>query len=230
MTKLLFIISSLTILVCNCGNDTTKDKGNAASIIRKDDISKYNGLRGTWVRQNKEGFTLIEIKDSSNILYYDFLDREADLQKPTSDRFWYYKSQATLGYWDSSLIWIATDKFRFDYKLKGDTLIEVDKMGDQRTFIKVYTEEQKAFKDFNEADLKGKITYIKRVDPSEFFILDNVDWEYSFTSVASGTPDNKTFSGIATIGDSIMKPPYADILTLYKRDSKQYLKFAFVRR
>ena len=135
-----------------------------------------------------------------------------------------------MGYWDSSAIWISTDKFRFDYKLKGDTLIEFDKMGDQGTFIKVKTDEEKAFKDFNAANLKGKITNVTKVDPSEFFVLDNVDWEYSFTSIASGVSKGKTFSEIAAVDDSIIKPSYADTLTLYKRDSKQYFKFAFVRR
>ncbi len=50
-----------------------------------------------------------------------------------------------MGYWNNagnsykanSDIWIATDKFRFDYKLKGDTLIEFDKMGDQGALIKI---------------------------------------------------------------------------------------------
>jgi hypothetical protein len=197
---------------------------------QKIDTAKYEGLHGTWVRQNKAGFTLIEIKDTSNVLYYDFLDRQMDLGKPTSDRFWYYKSKATMGYWDSSAIWISTDKFRFDYKLKGDTLIEFDKMGDQGTFIKVQTDEEKAFKDFNAANLKGKIKYVTKVDPSEFFVLDNVDWEYSFTSVASSSSNNKTFSDVAAIGDSIYKPSFADTLSLYKKDGKQIFKFAFVRR
>lgn len=208
------------------------------SFNQEVDTTAYKGLRGTWVRHNKTGFTLIEIKDTSDVLYYQFLDKEADLSKPTSDRYWYYKSKATMGYWTSPNnpyktdgdIWIATDKFRFDYKLKGDTLIEFDKMGDEGTFIKVQTEEEKAFKDFNAADLKGKIKYVTKVDPSEFFILDNIDWEYSFTSVASNSSNNRTFSEVAAIGDSIIKASFADTLTLYKKEGKQHFKFIFVRR
>ena len=72
-------------------------------------------------------------------------------------------------------------------------------MGDRGYFIKVYTEEQKAFKDFYAANLNGKITFLTKVDPSEFFVLDSVDREYSFTSMASSASDNKTFSDIAVI-------------------------------
>jgi len=50
-----------------------------------------------------------------------------------------------MGYWNNPKdsfkadvdIWIHTDKFRVDYKLKGDTLIEIDKMGEQGKLIKV---------------------------------------------------------------------------------------------
>lgn len=77
-----------------------------------------------------------------------FLDREIELGKPTHDGYWYYKSKATMGYCNSpenpykanADIWIATGKFLYDYKLKGDTLIESDKMGDQGKFIRVYND------------------------------------------------------------------------------------------
>jgi hypothetical protein len=52
-----------------------------------------------------------------------------------------------MGYWNrpdnpvkaDADIWISTDKFHFDYKLKGDTLIEYDKMGEQEKFIRLLT-------------------------------------------------------------------------------------------
>jgi hypothetical protein len=237
MTKLLFILPILTIIFCCCGTQTSQDKTKAGSISQIVDTTEYKGLHGTWVRHNKTGFTLIEIKDTSYVLYYQFLDRQMDLAKPTSDRFWYYKSKATMGYLNSPAnpykadvdIWIGTDKFRFDYKLKGDTLIEFDKMGEQGIFIKVQTDEEKAFKDFNAANLNGKIKYVTKVDPSEFFSLENKDWEYSFMSTPSSASNNKTFSDVAEVGDSIIKPSYGDTLTLYKKDSKQYFKFSFVQ-
>ncbi|MBS1755630.1 MAG: hypothetical protein JST34_16445 [Bacteroidetes bacterium] len=229
MTKLLLTICILTSISFSC-NQATNEKDETSKKVQQIDTTKFTGLHGTWVRHNKEGFTLIEIKDTSNIFYYQFADRKAYIDTITTDRYWYYKSKATLGYWDSSAIWISTDKFRFDYRLKDDTLIEFDKMGNQGKFIKVYTDEEKAFKEFNAADLKGRITSLTKVEPLEFFVLDNIEWQYSFTSIATKLSNSKTFSDIAAIGDSVIKPAYADTLTCYKKDTKQYFKFTFVRR
>jgi hypothetical protein len=228
MTPPLSTVCFLIIIFCGC-NQASNNKGDTSKKGPLD-TPKYEGLQGKWIRHNKEGFTLIEIKDTSNILYYQFADRKAVIDTITNDRYWYYKSKATMGHWDSTTIWISTDKFRFDYKIKGDTLIEFDKMGDQGRFIKVYTDEEKAFKEFNATSLKGKITYVNKVDPSEFFVLDNLNREYSFSSIANNTSGNKIFSEIAAIGDSVVKPAYADTLMLYKNDTKQYFKFSFVRR
>lgn len=151
MTKLLLILTISTVVFFSCGSQSSQEKKKVALAAQKVDTTEYKGLHGTWVRHNKAGFTLIEIKDTANILYYQFLDRETDLGKPMSDRYWYYKSKATMGYWNSPDnpykadvdIWIATDQFRFDYKLKGDTLIEFDKMGDQGKFVKVDNDNEK---------------------------------------------------------------------------------------
>ena len=149
MTKLFLTILIFTTVFCSCSNQTTTEKDKLTSVIKKTDTTKYNGLHGTWVRHNKEGFTLIEINDTSNVLYYEFADRKVNGDTITTDRYWYYKSKATMGYRSSPTnsykadvhIWIATDKFRFDYKMKGDTLIEFDKMGDQGNFVKVYNDD-----------------------------------------------------------------------------------------
>ncbi len=216
MTKIL-IAFYLTIFFCSCNNQTSVIKPNNKNVSQTKDITSHAGLHGTWVRHNQKGFTLIEIKDTSNILYYEFFDREADLHKPTNDRFWYYKSKAKMGYWDSNnaAIWISTDKFRFDYKVKGDTLIEFDKMGDQGTFMKVYTDEEKAFREFNKTNLKGIITDLTKVEPSEFFVLNNLNRQLSFSSLPN--IDKKLFSDLAKVGDSIIKLAYEDTLILYKK-------------
>ena len=148
MTKPLFVLTALLIVFCCCSNETRQEKKKFVSTNREVDTNKYKELRGTWVRHSKSGFTLIEIKDTSNVLYYEFLDREVDLGKPTRERYWYYKSKATMGYWNNPGqsykvdvdIWIDTDQFRFDYKITGDTLIEFDKMGDQGKFVKVFND------------------------------------------------------------------------------------------
>lgn len=132
MTRLLSIISLFSIFFYACDNQDATNKTDSYA-------PQYQGLQGTWVRHNKEGFTLIEIKDTSHVLYYQFMDRKAE----SDDRYWYYRSEASMGYWNNPVkadvdIWIFTDKFRFDYKLKGDTLIEYDKMGVQGKFIKMH--------------------------------------------------------------------------------------------
>ncbi len=145
MTKLLLSICIFTIISFCCNNQKTKNNDDKVLKTHRDDTTKYNGLQGTWVRHSKDGFTLIEIKDTSNIMYYQFIDRKVYIDTITSDRYAYYKSKATMGYWNNPNnpykadvdIWISTDKVRFDYKLKGDTLIEFDKIGDQGKLIKV---------------------------------------------------------------------------------------------
>lgn len=135
-----------------------------------------------------------------------------------------------MGYRDSNSIWISTDKFRFDYKLRGDTLIEFDKMGDQGTFIKVYTEEQKEYKSFNTAILNSEITFLDKAEPSEHFILDNNRNEFGFTSIRSYNNDNELFTDIAAIGDSVIKTQFSDTLTLIKKLTKKFYKFGFLER
>lgn len=143
MTKVLIAFYLIVFLVA-CNNQASVIKEDNKIVSETNNATNYKGLHGTWVRHNRSGFTLIEIKDTSNVLYYQLADRKVDIDTITTDRYWYYKSKGTIGYRDSLTIWISTDKFRFDYKIKGDTLMEFDKMGDQGTFIKVYTDEEKA--------------------------------------------------------------------------------------
>jgi hypothetical protein len=137
------IVFFLAICFLGCIDKPPSNKAGIANIPK--DTATYSGLHGTWIRLNKEGFTLIEIKDSSHVLYYQCIDRKAHNDSFTGDRYWYYNSTATMGYWNNAAsvykatadIWISTGQFRFDYQLKGDTLIEIDKMGDQGKFIRV---------------------------------------------------------------------------------------------
>ena len=134
MNKFLSSIFLLSIFFCSCNNHIHSKDAN------KTDTTSYQGLQGTWVRHDKLGFTLIEIKDTSHVLYYQFADKKALIDTITTDRYWYYRANAKMGYRDNSEIWISTNKFRFDYKIKGDTLIEYDKTGNHGKFIKVYSE------------------------------------------------------------------------------------------
>lgn len=141
LLKIFHILTLWSAAFYGCSPNPTKP--NERSDIQKSSFSESKGLFGTWVRHNQTGFTLIEIIDSSHVLYYEFLDRDINHSKSNSDRYWYYKSAATVAYVDRSTISIRTSKYRFDYKLKGDTLVEFDKMGNQGIFVKVKTEEDR---------------------------------------------------------------------------------------
>jgi hypothetical protein len=228
MTKRLPAAVALITIAFSC-HQTIQDKTTPDAKIDESNKVKYSGLHGTWVRRIKGALTLIEIKDTSDVHYYEFADMSAGKGR-TNANPWYYISKGRIGYWDSKTIWIGTDKFRFDYKLKGDSLIEFDKMGDQGIFIKLHTDQEKAFIKFNQTRLQGKITYLNKVDSSELFGLDNIYKEFSFTSIAGSASGNKSFSELAAIGDSIIKPAGADSLTLYKKDSGLYFRLSFVHQ
>ncbi len=229
MTKCIASFFCLFIIICACNNQSTENENivQKSSVIQ--DSAIHNGLYGTWARHSKEGFSLIEIKDTANVLYYQFYDHKSYNDTIRNDRYWYYKSTAKMGYWDSNTIWISTDKFRFDYKLRGDTLIEFDKMGEQGNFVKVYTDEQKAFIRFNAAIFKGEITYLNKVDSLEFFVLNNLSDEFSFTSIPDKNSDNKQFTDLAAPGDSVIKTQLSDTLILIKKQTNKTYKFGFVR-
>jgi hypothetical protein len=151
MVKPPFILLIILINFSYCGSPTPIDKNEVSSREKNNDTAAYKGLHGTWVLHNNSGFTLIEIKDTSNILYYQFLVGHDSIGKSSTDKVFYYKSKGKMGYWNNDNtrfktnadIWISTDKYRFDYKVKGDTLIEVDKIGIQGILMKVNSDIEK---------------------------------------------------------------------------------------
>ncbi|HYE54513.1 MAG TPA: hypothetical protein VD996_06705 [Chitinophagaceae bacterium] len=209
----------MIIFFCSCSNEPDTGNSRPPETVKPADTAKYTGLQGTWIMHKKNGFTLIEIKDTAHVLYYAFYNR--------GNEKWYYRSNARMGYWRDKMIWIATDKFRMDYKISGDTLIEYDKMGEQARLIRVYTEDELAFHNFDAANLNGELTHVVKVDTREDIVVK--DTSYSFTSVATNATGSRHFAELATVGDSIIKPAYADTIVLYKKHNKQYFKFRIVR-
>ena len=181
-------------------------------------------LKGTWINHTPSGFSMIEIRDTNDITFTIFVDRQKDLGKKQVDRFWYYKSKASMGNWNNKMIWILTDHYRFDFNINGDSLIEFDKMGVQGIFIKVETDEQKSFKQFNGSNINGSLDW---VSTNEHFTLNKS--YFQFTSIPSSASDNKKFGEIAEVGDSIFKPAQTDTLILIKKSEQKMYKFPFVR-
>ncbi len=130
----------------SCANKSEKNvKRVEEKVIPSTSPYDYSKVYGTWVNYSKFGFTIIEIIDTTNATFQTFLDRRITGDSTIEDRYYYYKSKAKIGYRHididpknmSPRIWVSTDMFRFDYKLKKDTLIEYDKMGDQMILIRI---------------------------------------------------------------------------------------------
>ena len=141
--RTLLTFCSLIGLLGGCNTQTLP----IAAVPQQEQISTapYKGLRGTWVRYGQYGFTMIEITDTAHVLYHQVIDRREVDATTTRDRYWFYKSNAKMGYPDpdSTNIYILTDNFRFDYRLeKNGDLTEHDKMGSQGTFVKMPAESE----------------------------------------------------------------------------------------
>jgi hypothetical protein len=121
--------------------DSCLDKGgqwnyelNMCETINLDSFS----LRGTWIYHDAFCFELIQIQDTNNVIYRSFINRNKSIGELDKDlMIHYYQSQGKLGFIDSNKLWIATDKYRFDYLIKGDTLEEYNKMGLQKRLVRV---------------------------------------------------------------------------------------------
>ncbi len=121
--------------------DSCLDKGgrwnyekNYCDTVKTDTFS----LTGIWIYQDSSSFEIIEIRDSSGVTFTSYLNRRKSVGELDKDFIHYfYKSKGKLGYFDSNTIWISTDKYRFDYKIRGDTLNEFDKMGLQKSLTKI---------------------------------------------------------------------------------------------
>jgi len=243
MTKLLLFLCCLTISFCCCKNHSTSNSFNPIQKAQTDDRLKYHDVIGTWVLHNKNGFSLLEIKDSLHVMYNSFIDRAAYFNKIVEDRYWYYSSPARIAYYKSTKIGIKTDNYRFDYEVIGDTLIELEKTGYGGKFIKVYTDEEKAFKYFNSINLKGLVAFVSKENPKNIYVTkrdqssksrildpDNHDFEYPFTDLKNIFSDYDLLINLASTGDSILKPAYSDTLILFNKGTKKYHRFNFVNR
>lgn len=141
MINILNILSAmycLTAILTGCDSASPSIANKAQQ--KQSEVQSYKGLRGTWAKYGKYGFTLIEILDSTHVTYHQVADQRELVDTISHNRYWYYKSAAKMGYWgkDSTSIWIRTDRFRFDYRVeKNGNLQEYDKMGSQGVFVKM---------------------------------------------------------------------------------------------
>lgn len=110
----------------SCNHRSTEKKEKIILPTRTEEKTQSVAINGKWIRQKDKGSTIIEIIDTANVSIYYF-----DNKSKSSDTLF-----ARMGFFDDSTIWIHVPTARFDYRIKGDTLIEFDKMGIQGKFIK----------------------------------------------------------------------------------------------
>ncbi|HYH15751.1 MAG TPA: hypothetical protein VD794_11050 [Flavisolibacter sp.] len=130
-------------LLSGCNNSISQDKYK--EVNQPITPKGFEKFIGTWVNHDSVGFSLIEINDTADITYYSFLDRAKELKAPVKDRYYHYRSKGKMGIWANwkpdTAIWIKTDRYRLDFIVKKDTLIEFDKTGQQGVYIKVKNDE-----------------------------------------------------------------------------------------
>jgi hypothetical protein len=93
----------------------------------------------------RDGYSVIAFHDSTNATYLCRVAREKD------SAWFFFDDNATWGNYPKingkttrPSLWIRTTKFRFDFYMKGDTLVETDKAGPQRTYVRVQNDNKEA--------------------------------------------------------------------------------------
>jgi len=232
--KLMFFFLLIMEIFISCKYKKQDNNSNTDSTsnrpVENVEVPKKQ-LHGTWISTSSKGSMLLDIEDTNRVFYYGF-SKNADtsffLNK--GHHLVLYKSPGSMGYWNDSFIWVKLRDVRLDYKIRGDSLIEVDKMGEQAILVRAYTDEEKYYRLFDTSRIIGELTYVNKVDERELFIIKGNDIEYQVTSLRSNSNNNKFFSEVASVGDSIYKLPGQTSFTVVKKDTKSRIHFGFVKR
>ncbi|GGG47594.1 hypothetical protein [Hymenobacter glacieicola] len=137
-----FFVAALCLLGACEPNPTS-----SPALTQLGETGGLQELEGTWIGHDKGGFTLVKIKADSTGTYTTFTDREKEIGASfPADRYFFYESAIKVTYeptkYHQPKVSVHTNKFRFDYYLSGDTLIEYDKMGLQGTLVRMKLKQQ----------------------------------------------------------------------------------------
>lgn len=133
----------MIVLLSGCQSATEKADTTPNAAIKKTATGDLKRLAGTWVGQRKDGFDLVKISLDSTGTYTLFADKKqlGGVSPSDTSRYFLYESPIKVKYEPDSpyqtKVSIQTTRFRFDYDLEADTLIEVDKMGVQGKLVRV---------------------------------------------------------------------------------------------
>jgi len=134
-------------LLSSCQSATEKADTTSNATIKKTANGSLKRLAGTWVGQRKDGFDLVKINLDSTGTYTLFADKKqlGGIAPDDTSRYFLYESPIKVKYELGTIyqtkVTIQTSRFRFDYDLEADTLIEIDKMGVQGKLVRVRPEQ-----------------------------------------------------------------------------------------
>ena len=139
MLKLItLLISSLTIVFFLSFDIVNQNLVNNITQLKLlHDTTNCKKVYGAWVHHDSVSFTLIEIKDTSNVDVTYYFDLKKRIDTLTKDRFTFIKAKGKWTFWSDSTINVEFPKFWFDFKIKDDTLFEIGKEGDDAKYFKM---------------------------------------------------------------------------------------------
>ena len=120
----------LTILSSCFQNKNQKNETNSEIIselkINNDTLIMFEGI---WVRHDKSSFTILDLRNFRNIQYYVYLNREIEInEKDPKFKHGFYTSKGSIKYCGPNSFFnciqlsVQTNRYRFDYILKNDSL------------------------------------------------------------------------------------------------------------
>jgi hypothetical protein len=136
----------MVIIISSCQSSVEKADTISNASTQKKAKGGLQRLAGTWVGQRKDGFDLVKIAPDSTGTYTHFTDRKqwGGITPDDTMRYFLYESPIRVKYEPNSpyqtKVAIHTSRFRFDYELVADTLIEIDKMGVQGKLVRIRPE------------------------------------------------------------------------------------------
>ncbi|MEO5500055.1 MAG: hypothetical protein ABIR31_01320 [Ginsengibacter sp.] len=123
-----FIVTIFLISLLGCSSNDNKIGRNKIIDSTSFHLNRYKPLLGKWLKVFKNGYRVLEIKDSTSVLIYNMFN------KKSSDTL-----LGTLSIEPNTQIPYISIEFptwRFYYRWVKDTLIQEDEMGEQERYIK----------------------------------------------------------------------------------------------
>jgi hypothetical protein len=132
MKTRLLLIAFVFFAIEGCSQ---KQEHRLSSLNDTASLKKYCG---NWLNFSKSGFILIDLNDIHNIMIYEYHKNEIKSgETNTSINNLFYKSKGFINSYHDNGISIQTDKYRYDYILRNDTLFLWTELGLEEGLIKI---------------------------------------------------------------------------------------------